>query len=197
MIAATAFLALAALLQGSSASPAPRADVVVRADGPMITPPPSLEDRAPTRTWRNRRNPNILSDLESEVASDVGDILTELGSAIPSYVASGVSTLSLFSLPSINCLSRYPTSSKASQLAVLFCPQRVYLNQTSMPNPPKYSTSLVTPTGPHLAGIFGSTETSSSSQTSPIPRSTISLISSLLARPYNHFQLRNLRKRVT
>ena len=49
---------------------------------PLVTPSPVIRDA--TRTYKNRRD--ILSDL----AGDVHSILGELGSDIPSYVASGI-----------------------------------------------------------------------------------------------------------
>ncbi|MCJ1310866.1 hypothetical protein MMC25_004534 [Agyrium rufum] len=60
---------------------------------PMITPAPNAYD--PTRTYQYRRD--VVSDVTSaigaaasDVGADVDSILSELGSAIPSYVASGV-----------------------------------------------------------------------------------------------------------
>lgn len=49
---------------------------------PLITPSPATWD--PTKTYKSRRG--IISDL----AGDIGGILSELGSNIPSYVASGI-----------------------------------------------------------------------------------------------------------
>lgn len=51
---------------------------------PLITPAPSPRHWPPTKTYKNRRD--ILSDL----TSDIGGILSDLGSDIPSFVASGV-----------------------------------------------------------------------------------------------------------
>ncbi|KKY14585.1 putative protein of unknown function DUF2183 [Phaeomoniella chlamydospora] len=84
MASKIAFVATAVLLHAVVAIPAPPADVVVRQERPIITPPPSLVPRDPTKTIKNRRG--ILSDL----TADVDSILSELGSDIPSYVASGV-----------------------------------------------------------------------------------------------------------
>ena len=49
---------------------------------PLVTPPPGQFQ--PTRTYRYRRG--IVDDLKS----DVGDVLSALGSDVPSFVASGV-----------------------------------------------------------------------------------------------------------
>lgn len=49
---------------------------------PLITPSPSSWD--PTKTEKYRRG--IISDI----GNDIGGVLSELGSNIPSYVASGV-----------------------------------------------------------------------------------------------------------
>jgi hypothetical protein len=73
----------------AAASPAPtanpnrdsRPNAVVPRD-PQITP--SVVEYHPTRTYRHRRD--IISDFESGVNS----ILSELGTAIPSWVASGI-----------------------------------------------------------------------------------------------------------
>jgi hypothetical protein len=51
---------------------------------PLITPPPTLRHWPPTKTYKNRRD--IIDDLKS----DVGGILSGLGSDVPSFVASGV-----------------------------------------------------------------------------------------------------------
>lgn len=68
----------------ASASPAPTARVVRDAapQEPQITPSPVENYASPT--WKHRRN--ILSDVES----DIGNILSGLGSDLPSWVASGV-----------------------------------------------------------------------------------------------------------
>ena len=55
---------------------------VAKPEAPIITPSPATWD--PTKTEKLRRG--IVSDL----AGDVGSILSQLGSNIPSYVASGV-----------------------------------------------------------------------------------------------------------
>lgn len=59
----------------------PRPAAVRAQEEPLITPSPVTWD--PTKTFKSRRN--ILSDIQS----DVGGILSDLGN-IPSYVASGV-----------------------------------------------------------------------------------------------------------
>lgn len=66
------------ILASPTPTPTPRTDPVVDVT-PIITASPP-----PTRTDLRRRN--ILSDVES----DVGDVLSGLGSDIPSFVASGV-----------------------------------------------------------------------------------------------------------
>ena len=75
----------APLLALVAASPAPTANNNLRARAPAPTAGPATPvKRDPTRTYKNRRD--ILSDIKS----DVGGILSSLGSDIPSYVASGV-----------------------------------------------------------------------------------------------------------
>nr|POE65354.1 phosphatidate phosphatase app1 [Quercus suber] len=81
------FLLLPACLYGvAGATPAPTARPTdtdpVRPRAPLITP--SRAGWEPTRTWKHRRD--ILSDLEG----DVGSVLSDLGSGIPSFVASGI-----------------------------------------------------------------------------------------------------------
>lgn len=74
-------LLLATLAQ---CSPAPHpVPAVVAAREPQITPPPTLVERDPTKTYIDRRN--FLSDIQS----GVDGVLSTLGN-IPSYVASGV-----------------------------------------------------------------------------------------------------------
>ena len=69
----------------ASASPTERPNPVAAAEpDPLITPSPSLN--RPTRTMKR----DLLHDIENGVHS----VLTELGSAIPSYVASGECRLS-------------------------------------------------------------------------------------------------------
>lgn len=65
-----------------SASPALPKAAAAQDEHPLITPSPVLRDA--TKTYKSRRD--ILSDLKG----DVNSILSELGSEIPSYVASGV-----------------------------------------------------------------------------------------------------------
>ena len=65
-----------------SASPALPNPEAVEQEHPLITPSPVLRD--PTKTYKRRRD--IISDLKG----DVNSILSDLGSDIPSYVASGV-----------------------------------------------------------------------------------------------------------
>lgn len=68
-------------LATAHAAPDQRPAVVVP-EQPLITPSPTLQD-AITKTVHRR---NILDDVKGEV----NGILSDLGSAIPSYVASGV-----------------------------------------------------------------------------------------------------------
>ncbi|KAL9109055.1 MAG: hypothetical protein Q9227_006295 [Pyrenula ochraceoflavens] len=83
-MAASRFLVVLILLKATFASPtpAPQADLTFDAESPLITPPPGQPQ--PTRTYRYRR------DIFDDVKSDVGDVLSKLGSDIPSFVASGV-----------------------------------------------------------------------------------------------------------
>ena len=50
---------------------------------PLVTPAPASTHWRPTRTLRRR-------GLVDDIKSNVNSVLTDLGSAIPSYVASGV-----------------------------------------------------------------------------------------------------------
>lgn len=81
----SAMLALLALFPFAAASAFPQViaipDAVVQKQ-PLITPSPTLDD--PTKTYKSRRG------LVSDLTGDIGNILSELGSNIPSYVASGV-----------------------------------------------------------------------------------------------------------
>lgn len=82
---ATRYSLLTALLPVVSASAIHRAipaNAVQGQEQPLITPSPSLWD--PTKTDKVRRG--IISDI----GNDIGGVLSELGSNIPSYVASGV-----------------------------------------------------------------------------------------------------------
>ena len=67
---------------GVSVSASPQGARVAAPD-PPITPPPTLVELSPTRTYNVRRN--LFSDLQSGVHS----ALSALGSNIPSFVASG------------------------------------------------------------------------------------------------------------
>lgn len=80
-LAARSLLLPASLCVLVAATPAPRAQPnnVVERD-PLITPSASLNDA--TRTYKR----GIISDL----TGDVGSVLSNLGSDVPSYVASGV-----------------------------------------------------------------------------------------------------------
>ncbi|KAB8346360.1 hypothetical protein FH972_023403 [Carpinus fangiana] len=72
------------------ASPAPTAFVAaVAVPAPAVTP--SVVQRVPTRTFKDRRD--IISDIRSgadSLGGDLSSILGGLGTDIPSYVASGV-----------------------------------------------------------------------------------------------------------
>ncbi len=74
-ITCLALAQLVAVVDAVPASPAPH---------PMVTASPALQ--YPTRTTVGRR------DLLGSIESGVGSVLSGLGSAIPSYVASGVLT---------------------------------------------------------------------------------------------------------
>ncbi|KAM3414164.1 hypothetical protein BST61_g10822 [Cercospora zeina] len=76
-------LLLAALPTLITASPAPSPRNHVEARAPVPTPASPVQ-WDPTKTYKDRRD--ILDDIQS----DVGGILSRLGSDIPSYVASGV-----------------------------------------------------------------------------------------------------------
>lgn len=84
-LAARSLLLPASLCVLVAATPAPtaRADAIAPRD-PLITP--SAVEWNPSRTWKNIKRDNILSEIDS----DVDSILSGLGSDIPSYVASGI-----------------------------------------------------------------------------------------------------------
>ena len=67
-------LASPALPKPAAAAPAP--------EYPLVTPSPVI--RESTRTYKNRR------DIFSDLGGNIHSILNELGSDVPSYVASGV-----------------------------------------------------------------------------------------------------------
>lgn len=79
-------LLLFCLVQHIAASPAPRPANVLDAEVALITPTPTFVDYA-SKT-RNRRG--LVSDLTAAVASDIGNILSDLGSDLPTWVASGI-----------------------------------------------------------------------------------------------------------
>lgn len=73
-------LAVIALLPFVSASPAaPTRPVYAAPEKPIITPSPD-----PTKTYNERR------DLISVIGSGIDSLLSEAGSAVPSYIVSGV-----------------------------------------------------------------------------------------------------------
>ena len=74
------------LLERTVASLAPRATPVIEAERALITPSPVYRDA--TRTYHNRRG--VISDITQALATDLNSIFSELGSGVPSYVASGV-----------------------------------------------------------------------------------------------------------
>lgn len=76
------FLALLPLVTASALHRAIPGNAVLAQEQPLITPSPSSWD--PTKTEKFRRG--IISDI----GNDIGGVLSELGSNIPSYVASGV-----------------------------------------------------------------------------------------------------------
>ena len=83
-------IALFCVLQrigASPAPPAPRPANVLDAELALITPAPTLAVYAPGH-YKNRRG--IFSDLTSEADSVANSVLSELGSNLPSYVASGI-----------------------------------------------------------------------------------------------------------
>ena len=77
----TLLLALLPLVYGTAVRRSIPRPGQVGQERPLITPSPASWD--PTRTFKKR---GVISDL----AGDVDSILSGLGSAIPSYVASGV-----------------------------------------------------------------------------------------------------------
>ncbi|KAG8629615.1 hypothetical protein KVT40_003480 [Elsinoe batatas] len=77
----SAALLAAATLTSASPAPTQRANAVVEARAPKITPSPVLYEA--TKTLERRQ---ILSDIKS----GVDNVLSELGSNLPSWVASGI-----------------------------------------------------------------------------------------------------------
>lgn len=71
-----------------------------RAEISLITPPPDVKAIYAAQELKRR---GIISDITGALASDLNSIFSELGSAVPSYVASGV-------LPGFQ---NYPTGSSA------------------------------------------------------------------------------------
>lgn len=78
--------ALLCLAQTIAASPAPRPANVLDAERALITPSPTLAIYG-TKT-RNRRG--IVSDITAAVESDIGNVLSDLGTDLPTWVASGL-----------------------------------------------------------------------------------------------------------
>ena len=75
------------LLQHIAASPAaPRPAHVLDAEIALITPTPTLTAYG-TKT-RNRRG--VISDITAAVESDISGILSDLGTDLPTWVASGI-----------------------------------------------------------------------------------------------------------
>lgn len=83
------YLTLCAILPFIHASPvAPRPAAAVP-EQPLITPSPALWE--PSKTYKVRRDIiSGIASVASDISGPVGSILSDLGSAIPSYVASGV-----------------------------------------------------------------------------------------------------------
>lgn len=109
----------------AAASPAPvvqqvEAAILKAARDPAVTPSPVVYDV--TRTVNRPRN--IISDL----ASDVGSVLSALGSDVPSYVASGVP----------NFFQGFPTGS-AVQSSLGLSDQQVAAYPTQALNLPPYA----------------------------------------------------------
>jgi hypothetical protein len=85
LISIRSLLLPASLLALVAANPAPPPPNAVEAPESLITPPPTPIRVDVTKTHQHLRR-NIISDIKS----GVGGILSELGSDIPSYVASGI-----------------------------------------------------------------------------------------------------------
>lgn len=79
-------LVLLSLLQRICASPAPRPANALDAELALITPTPTLAIYG-SKT-RDRRG--ILSDLTAAAESDINSILSDIGSGLPSWFASGI-----------------------------------------------------------------------------------------------------------
>ena len=91
-------LAASFLLSTSSASPAPtpRRAYAVPQD-PQITPSPSKDEV--TRTIAQR---GVVSSITADIGSDVNTVLSELGSNLPSWFASGIPTFFQGTLTNVN-----------------------------------------------------------------------------------------------
>jgi hypothetical protein len=79
-------LVLLSLLQAIGASPAPRPANVLDAEAALITPTPTVAVYG--RKTKNRRG--IISDITAAAESDINSILSDLGTNLPSYFASGI-----------------------------------------------------------------------------------------------------------
>ena len=84
---------LLALLPAALAAPAPipiAAPIAVAGPHhPMITAPPSLKDRNPSRVQERGAISSIISDATSDIAG-LGSYLSSVVGTYPSYIASGV-----------------------------------------------------------------------------------------------------------
>lgn len=157
----------------------------------LITPSPSTWD--PTRT-RELLKRDILSDVKQ----DVGNVLSELGSKIPAYVASGVP----------NFFQDFPTGDKVesslgiddSQVSAL--PTQVLnipyvIRRSILQAHSAYYLSAVTGIGLIKAGTYVSMAMSISNLTSPFQNWMILQISFSLTPLLIHFSLAKLIKRGT
>jgi hypothetical protein len=79
-------LVLFSLFQRISASPAPRPANVFNAELALITPTPTI----PVYGSKTKDRRGVISDLTAAVESDINSILSDLGTDVPSYVASGI-----------------------------------------------------------------------------------------------------------
>lgn len=170
--------ALLAFLPVALAAPAPAPAPIALANPhyPLITPPPSLTDRHPSRV-QERDVLSSVKSLASDATSDIAGLGTYLSSVIgtyPSYIASGVP----------NFFQDFPTGSAvesslgisdsdlaATPTQVLNIPY-VYISSYSL-NSHTNQPSEVTQIGPTKVGTCVFVETSSSNPISRNPSSTI------------------------
>jgi hypothetical protein len=176
---------LAALLFTALAATPSRAAVVV--PHPMVTPPPSLVERTPSKVQER----GIISDVES-----LGNYLSSVVGTYPSYIASGIP----------NFFQDFPTGSAvqsslgisdsdlaATPTQVLSVPYVRLLWGNACANP----SIEVMQIGPTKAGTCDFTAMCSSSPTSPNRNSMSWPMFSWLALPSNSFHQLNRPKRET